>query len=146
MELLVLLPNDQLRYIIDHARSTYPEECCGLLIGTDRRIVERALAARNAAEALRMRRYRIDSSDLFRAREEALRAGLTLIGAYHSHPNAPVEPSQLDLDYAWPNFTYLVISLKEGEPQEVGAWSLNQTATAFEPEELQVYSRPFMEN
>ena len=89
-------------------------------VDSGHRIIQRVLAMPNTARTQRVRRYRIDSSDLVYAHAEARQYGLHLIGAYHSHPDAPVEPSQFDLRYAWPNFTYIVISLQEGEPLDVG--------------------------
>jgi len=87
----------------------------------------------------RLKRYNIDSYDLIRASEDAHRSGLHIIGVYHSHPDAPVEPSQFDLEHAWPNLMYVVISLLRGRPLDIGAWSLNQAATAFELHELKVF-------
>jgi proteasome lid subunit RPN8/RPN11 len=140
-KLVVLLPSVQLQYIIAHATTTYPEECCGFLIGTNRhsRTIYYALATPNAARPSRIRRYSIDASEIIRAQKVARSANLDLIGVYHSHPDAPVEPSQFDLDYAQPNFVYLVISLNRGEPLDLGAWLLSQTEPAFELEELKVF-------
>jgi proteasome lid subunit RPN8/RPN11 len=125
---------------MEHARNTYPEECCGFLIGTDSgpRIVQRVLPAWNTARPSKLKRYNIDPTELLRASEEANRSNLELFGVYHSHPDAPVEPSVIDLEFAWPDFTYLVLSLQNGDPRDVGAWSLNQAHTAFEPDELRV--------
>ena len=137
----VLLSSDQLLFIIAHARNTYPEECCGFLIGSnsDHIIVRRVLATRNTAQPSRLRRYSIEPQELIRADEEARRTSLELLGIYHSHPDAPVAPSKIDLEYAWPKFTYLVLSLQGGEPYDVGAWSLNCSGTGFEPDELEVF-------
>ena len=125
---------------MNHARSTYPEECCGLLIGrnSNPRHVQHTFATRNAAQPPRFKRYSIDPIELIHASNEARRTNLELIGVYHSHPDAPVEPSQVDLDNAWPNFTYIVISLERGAPRDVGAWSLNAVAATLELEELTV--------
>ena len=140
IEMAVLLSSDQLLFIIAHARNTYPEECCGFLIGSnsDHRIVRRALATRNTANP-RLRRYSIEPQELIRVDDEARRTNLELLGIYHSHPDAPVAPSKIDLEYAWPKFTYLVLSLQGGEPYDVGAWSLNRSGTGFEPDELEVF-------
>ena len=141
IEMAVLLSSDQLLFIIAHARSTYPEECCGFLIGSnsDHIIVRRILATRNIAQPSRLRRYSIEPQELIRADDEARRTNLELLGVYHSHPDAPVAPSRIDLEYAWPKFTYLVLSLQGGEPYDVGAWSLNCSGTGFEPDELEVF-------
>jgi len=138
--LVVEISTDQLQYIINHARSVYPEECCGFLIGTksNPRRVSRVLTAQNVAQPSRLKRYNIDPKELIRADEEARRSGLNLIGVYHSHPDAPVEPSQFDLEHAWPAYTYIVLSLQNGEPRDVAAWSLSQNGTAFQLDELRV--------
>ncbi len=97
-----------------------------------------ALAAQNVATPSKRRRYTIDPLELVRADEEARKSKLDLIGVYHSHPDAPVQPSQLDLEYAWPNFAYLVLSVQNGEPRDFAAWVLTQDRTAFNPDEIQV--------
>lgn len=139
-KLVLIIRADQLQYITTHARSTYPEECCGFLIGlnSDARRVHHALAAQNVATPSRRRRYTIDPLELVRADEEARRSKFDLIGVYHSHPDAPVQPSQLDLEHAWPNFAYLVLSVQNGEPRDFAAWVLSQDSTAFKPDEIQV--------
>ena len=45
--MVVYITRDQLQFIMNHARSTYPEECCGFLLGrdSDPRIIGRALSA-----------------------------------------------------------------------------------------------------
>jgi proteasome lid subunit RPN8/RPN11 len=140
LKLVVLLPTGQLRYIVAHARAAYPEECCGFLIGSTStlRTVRSVLAARNVAQPSRLKRFSISPDELIRAGEEARRSNLGLIGIYHSHPDAPVDPSAVDLEYAWPDFTYIILSIERGEPQDVGAWFLNHGATAFELDELKL--------
>ena len=142
-KLVLIIPTDQLQYAINHARSAYPEECCGFLIGanSNARRVHRIYAAQNVATS-KHRRYNIDPLELGRADEDARRSDLDLIGVYHSHPDAPVEPSQLDLEHAWPNFTYLVLSLQNGEPRDFAAWTLTQDETSFIREEMQIVSGP----
>jgi proteasome lid subunit RPN8/RPN11 len=100
--------------------------------------VHRAYAAQNVAAPSKRRRYNIDPLELVRADEDAQRSNLDLIGVYHSHPDASVEPSQLDLEHAWPNFTYLVLSLQNGEPRDFAAWILTQDGTAFDRDEMRI--------
>lgn len=102
------------------------------------RRVHRALAARNEAKPSRIKRYTINSVELYQAFQEAQRSSLELVGIYHSHPDAPVEPSQVDLEYAWPEFTYIIMSLEKGNPRDIGAWSLNSATNSFEMEQLQI--------
>jgi hypothetical protein len=44
----------------------------------------------------------------------------------------------VDLEYAWQGFTYLVLSLQNGEARDVGVWSLNRTGREFDLDELNV--------
>jgi proteasome lid subunit RPN8/RPN11 len=85
------------------AGTSYPEECCGLLIGTMRcgRIrVMRIVQAENVAPAVsRRRRFEIDSAALIAAQRElrAARGRERVVGYFHSHPSGPLKPSAADL-------------------------------------------------
>lgn len=114
----VVLPAAIREAIVEHARREAPRECCGLLIGTAERIVEVA-PARNEAE--RATEYRVAPEDHFAAVRRARVRGLAVVGAYHSHPASPPEPSPRDLADAWPDFLYVIVSLAPGgTPQEAG--------------------------
>lgn len=76
------------------AASAAPEECCGLLLGSDDRI-ESAVPAANVA-ADKTRSFEIDPAVLLRTHREARGAGMKVVGHYHSHPNGVAEPSKRD--------------------------------------------------
>jgi len=59
-----------------------------------------------------------------------------LAGFYHSHPNEPARPSQYDLDHAWPNFIYVIISVNAGVPGDVTVWRLRDDRSGFDEGEL----------
>jgi proteasome lid subunit RPN8/RPN11 len=108
--------------IAAHARAEAPRECCGLLLGpamdtsgavTDI-AVSRAEPTRNLAAVTT--RYDIDPADHFRVIRQARAAGLAVIGAYHSHPTSAPVPSPTDLAEGWPNFLYLIATLRPLEP------------------------------
>ena len=80
--------------LLAHARESGPAECCGLLIGNDE-WVSRSLRARNADP--NASRYLIAPEDHFAAIRQARTLGLSVIGAYHSHPWSPPMPSTLDV-------------------------------------------------
>ena len=80
--------------MLAHARDALPNECCGLLVGTETRI-GRAERARNLKAS--PTRYEIDPADHFRSIRAARAEGLSVIGAYHSHPRTAPEPSPTDL-------------------------------------------------
>jgi len=107
----IVLPAAVREAMVEHARREAPRECCGLLIGTADRIVE-AAPARNEAE--RATEYRIAPEDHFAAVRRARIRGLAVVGAYHSHPASPPEPSPRDLADAWPDFLYVIVSLAPG--------------------------------
>ena len=95
--------------IIAHARRAAPDECCGLLIGTSGRI-ELAHAARNLRRS--PTRYLVDPADHFAAMRFGRKAGLTVVGTYHSHPASAALPSPRDEREATdPDFLHLIVSL-----------------------------------
>ena len=123
-----------------HARATYPEECCGFLIGTtttEKRVL-RILSASNSNRQSRRNRYSIDPVEIVRADDAAQRARLDLVGIYHSHPDAPSQPSHIDRQYAWPMYTYLIISIENRIAKEVGAWQLSGEERTFQSEDMRI--------
>jgi proteasome lid subunit RPN8/RPN11 len=90
-----------------HARETLPAECCGVLLGTEREVVE-AVRARNLSE--NPNRYQLDPEDHINARRVARQRGLEVVGFYHSHPHSEPEPSVADLSEAtYPGHFYLIV-------------------------------------
>ena len=138
--MVVYMTTDQVQFIMNHARSAYPEECCGFLLGmdSDGRRIRRALSAPNTTRGSRGNRFNIDPMELVRAEEEARRSNLNLIGIYHSHPDSPAQPSKVDLDNAWPGYTYLVVSVQNGEPKDLAAWFLSEDRSAFHLDDMRV--------
>ena len=134
MELRV--PKTVLDQIRAHAIETYPEECCGFLIGrherTDRSITE-ARRAQNVSPDSRRSQYRIDN-DLTRRTEAEFRVGLLrIVGFYHSHPEYLSVPSETDRRSAWPYYVYAILGLRDHEPSEFTAWRLEDDTHTFAP-------------
>ena len=101
-----------LETVVAHARAVQPAECCGLLIGTGRSIVEAARAKNIAAGPTR---FLIDPEDHINARRAARGRGLDVVGFYHSHPHSPAWPSTTDVaEAAYPEAVYLIVSLEGG--------------------------------
>ena len=121
-----------------HARETYPEECCGFLIGRigePARVVE-ARRAKNVATANRPSRYIIDSLELLHADDEVRARGHDVVGIYHSHPDHPAAPSEFDRSRASPWYSYVIVSVVDGEPRETTAWKFNESTKRFDREEV----------
>jgi proteasome lid subunit RPN8/RPN11 len=131
------LPTTALETIARHAAETYPDECCGALIGTSadgRSTVHEAEPLDNVTEEGPRRRFRVSARDYMRAESEARARGADLIGFYHSHPDHPARPSQYDLDHAWPNFSYVIIAVDAGTPGDLRSWRLRGERAVFEEE------------
>jgi proteasome lid subunit RPN8/RPN11 len=99
--------------LIEHANEEAPNECCGLIGGTESeaRTVYRA----KNAEASPLR-YNLDPQDQFRIMTEMEQRGEELSAIYHSHTASPAYPSQTDINLAsYPDALYLIVSLAEGE-------------------------------
>jgi proteasome lid subunit RPN8/RPN11 len=126
---------DALEKVEQHAREAYPDECCGALLARGGRIVE-AFRLPNTTAAGARRRFRIGPSDYRSAEQRACDIEATLAGFYHSHPDHPARPSQHDLEQAWPNLTYAIITVIAGEPGELTAWRLRDDRSGFGQTEL----------
>lgn len=114
-----------------HGAETYPHECCGALIARQGRMVE-AYRLPNSTAAGARRRFLISPSDYRLAEARADAAGGTLAGFYHSHPDHPAEPSAHDLELAWPNFIYLIVSVRAGTAGDLTAWRLRDDRSGFD--------------
>jgi proteasome lid subunit RPN8/RPN11 len=138
---MISLPPDAFEAIRAHGRETYPEECCGALLGTledGRTRVARIERMANARENERRRRYTIDPLEYLRVEKRADAQGLALIGFYHSHPDHPAAPSEYDREHALTFFHYLVLAVASGEPGELTAWVLSEDRGTLENEPLTV--------
>jgi proteasome lid subunit RPN8/RPN11 len=120
-----------------HGVETYPHECCGALVGRDGEVT-RAVPLPNTTDEGPRRRFLVRPSDYQQAERAADAAGAELLGFYHSHPDHPARPSQYDLDHAWPNFSYLIVSVAAGVAEDVRSWRLRDDRTAFDEEPLSV--------
>lgn len=118
-----------------HAAATYPHECCGALIADPTAIVE-AFALPNTTEDGARRRFLVGPSDYRASEARARERHGALAGFYHSHPDHPARPSRHDLEHAWPNLTYIIVSVDAGGPGELTAWRLREDRTAFTEGEI----------
>ena len=130
-----ILDADALETIKGHGAETFPHECCGGLIAIDGRIVE-AFRLENTTSEGAARRFRVSPDDYRQAESRASKRGGTLAGFYHSHPNEPARPSAYDLAHAWPNFAYVIISVRAGVPDDITVWHLRDDRSAFDEGEL----------
>ena len=123
-----------------HGRETYPHECCGALIG-EAGCATAILPLPNTTEEGPRRRFLVRSSDYRLAEQRAGELGGELLGFYHSHPDHPARPSQYDLDHAWPFFSYVIVSVRDGCDEAMTAWWLRDDRSAFDEGEIEEGTR-----
>lgn len=103
-----------LQHIGAHAISCYPEEACGLLVGTSatNTVLEFHLCT-NIARSARV--FTLDPLQHLRIDRDAEKSGLEVIGVMHSHTHTEAYPSATDVaeapDPAW---HYMIVTLKRG--------------------------------
>lgn len=128
--------------IEEEARRRYPEECCGGLLGREdgegRRIVIRALPGSNERTEHRERRYLLAPRDVLRMQSEADDEGLEVLGFFHSHPDHPAVPSETDRSHAWPWYSYLIVSVRGGEPDDLRSWRMTEEDDGFREETIEL--------
>lgn len=134
------LPGLLLNEIKSHSVSTYPEECCGFLLGRqdDGYRIEEIIRAMNTAQGPRTVRYSIEPREIIAAERRASSAGKAVIGYYHSHPDHPSVPSEFDRSHAWPSYSYLIIRVVCGEPADFRSWRLSSEGGRFRREDVEI--------
>lgn len=131
---------DVLDAIRAHGQLTYPEECCGFLLGHPTAAGNHVVATarvENSRQENRERRYTISPQDYQAADRTARAQGLDVVGFYHSHPDHPARPSATDLAEAtFPGYTYVIVSVQQGKPADLTAWSLAPDRSRFDAEPI----------
>jgi proteasome lid subunit RPN8/RPN11 len=129
-----------LKAIERHGEAAYPEEGCGILLGRaedNHRVVTEVLPVENRREdAARHNRYLIPPEAVVAGEEAAGQKGLDVIGFFHSHPDHPAQPSAFDRDHAWPWYSYIITSVKDGGASGSRSWRLLDDRSQFVEEEI----------
>jgi proteasome lid subunit RPN8/RPN11 len=147
---LKLLPQ-HLQIISTHAESTYPEECCGLILGhlgREGKIVREIIPTENAWNSqaedfpgehpgkTTSSRYAIAPQVMLQVQKTARDHGLNIIGIYHSHPDNCATPSECDRLYAWAEYSYIIVSVQKGKTATIASWTLDNDHQ-FQPETME---------
>jgi proteasome lid subunit RPN8/RPN11 len=125
--------------MVAHARATYPNECCGAMLGTtdgEKKIVVESIQLRNAFEGAQAARYELRPEDLLAADKAARERSMDLIGIYHSHPDCDAYFSKTDLQNSCPWYSFVVLSIKQGEFDHANSFLPNFDQTDAPKEEL----------
>lgn len=124
-----------------HLLRAYPEEGCGVLLGSEHdgcREITRVVAVANQREDSRHNRYTISPQQFLAAERESREHGVDVLGFFHSHPDHPAQPSAFDLDHAWPGYSYLIVSVLQGRIDTMRSFRLADDRSSFEPETLKM--------
>ena len=122
-----------------HAERTYPNECCGAMLGhtlEDKRLVMEAIVLENAWAGEQGERYQVRSKDLLHADKQARVHGLDLIGIFHSHPDCDAYFSETDLKNSCPWYSFVVLSIKNGKFDHANSFLPDPDQTQADKEEL----------
>jgi proteasome lid subunit RPN8/RPN11 len=125
--------------MVRHAELTYPNECCGAMLGRlngGSKLVTEAIPMENAYAGEQAARYELRPEDLLEADHQARARGLDLIGIFHSHPDCDAYFSTTDLKNSCPWYSFVVLSIQNGKFNHANSFLPDVDQTAAEREEL----------
>jgi proteasome lid subunit RPN8/RPN11 len=129
-----------------HGEETYPNECCGVLLGKsvagEGNHVREIVRAGNTRTDSAHNRYHIAPQELVKIQRQARALGLDIVGFYHSHPDHPAQWSQTDFTEAhWLGCSYIITSVEQGKAAVTNSFLLSGTGEddkKFEDEAVQI--------
>ena len=125
--------------MVAHASAIYPNECVGVMLGSTAKgakVVSEALRMENVHDGPQAERYVLDQKALLAADSQARDRKLELIGIYHSHPDCDAYFSETDLKNSCPWYSFVVLSIKQGEFDHANSWLPDADQTRADKEEL----------
>lgn len=146
----LVLPDLLFRQIEAEGVRAFPNECCGVMVGRDvtvvggpvRRMIERLRPLTNSFEKEEQyHRFRLDPLEYMQAEKDAGAEGKLVLGFYHSHPDHPARPSETDRQFAWPFYSYVIVSIMQRRPAATTSWTLNEATEQFEEEQIERETR-----
>ena len=137
----IIISSELYAQITAHLQAAYPNEGAGLLLGQANgtaKTVKAVLPFANQFEAgEQYHRYLITAQDMLNGEVEAEKLGLDVIGVFHSHPDHPAQASDYDREYALPWYSYLIVSVRGGQPAETRSWTLSDDREKFIEERVE---------
>ena len=129
-----------------HGEETYPNECCGVLLGKniagEGNHVHQIMRAGNTRTDSAHNRYNIAPQELVKIQRQARGLGLDIVGFYHSHPDHPAQWSKTDFAEAhWLGCSYIITSVEQGKAITTNSFLLLGTGEddkKFEDEAIQI--------
>ena len=149
---MLVLSQQNFDEIRTHGELTYPNECCGVLLGHvagGHHLVSEVVRCLNKKGQSARTRYRIAARELIDVQRDARERGLSIVGFYHSHPDAPPHFSRTDLLEAyWVGCSYVIASVFKGAAGDVRSYQLEgmDEDRDFEEQGIRVLPRERSQN
>ena len=135
---MLVLSRDCFVQISAFCEAGYPDEVCGFLMGQINgkiKIIQTVLPVTNAA-LNRRNCFAISPRESYEAEQMARQNGQSVLGVFHSHPDAPAFPSPTDRAAAWALYSYLIAPVRNGRVGESASWILANDDGAMKEETL----------
>lgn len=134
---MLILSRTDYEAILAHAERHVPNEACGLLAGLRDgvdKIVRKVYFLNNIDGS--PTHFSMAAEEQFTAVADMRKAGIVLLGNFHSHPATPSRPSAEDKRLAFDSsMSYVIVSLAAAQPV---VKSFHITAAAATEEELEI--------
>ena len=121
--------------MVEHSRLENPNECCGILAGTEGKVTKLYRIQNSTPSPYR---YVMDPNEQLEAMKDADERSLDLMAFYHSHTHSPAYPSDTDIRMAtesgWVDFCYVLVSLEDSSKPDVRFFDISADGNVNEEE------------
>ena len=121
--------------MVEHSRLENPNECCGILAGTEGKVTKLYRIQNSTPSPYR---YVMDPNEQLKAMKDADERSLDLMAFYHSHTHSPAYPSDTDIRMAtesgWVDFCYVLVSLEDSSKPDVRFFDISADGIVNEEE------------
>jgi len=128
-----------LQHMQEIAVAGYPNEICGLLLGSihsEGWLIHEARQVKNINTERAADRFQLDPEGYQAIDREIRNSDIEIIGVFHSHPDCPAKPSPTDLSSAWEGFLYPIISICDGKVANIHCWEPSDISGKFHPVDM----------
>lgn len=128
--------------LAQHCEAAYPNEACGFLLGRQTAAGKVVCSVRPALNRwpvipARTQHFLLLPDEILRVEAEAASTDWSILGFFHSHPDQPPTLSASDRAAAWPDYSYLILSVLGGRAATARCWCRQSGQAVFQEEYLQ---------
>ena len=135
----LIVQQAELNAIRAHAEQGYPHEVVGILAGSRTQHAVSKVHPLVNERTESTNRYKVGPLKLMRAERQLEVEGYDILGYYHSHPDHSAHYSEYDREHALPNLSYLIVSVKKGQTDEIQSWRLRADRSVMDEEQLEIF-------